>query len=203
MNPVELAALLGEETKQLLATERAHAVAREKALLEQIDALKGQIDAIPAGPQGEAGARGEKGDPGERGADGTDGAPGRDGASGEKGIPGEKGMDGRDGRDGRDSDVTKAELALAVQEEVARAVDAVIKSIALDGRTLMIGDAVIKTLPIPQYVGVFSQGSTYEHGDMASFGGSVWHCNEATSEKPGDGSKAWTLAAKRGRDGAR
>jgi hypothetical protein len=38
-------------------------------------------------------------------------------------------------------------------------------------------------------------------GDVVTFGGSMWHCNAATEEKPGDGSAAWTLAAKRGRDG--
>ncbi|MNL68407.1 hypothetical protein D3C87_1931240 [compost metagenome] len=40
---------------------------------------------------------------------------------------------------------------------------------------------------------------------MVTFGGSLWHFNGAEdggeASKPGDGSKAWTLAAKRGRDG--
>ncbi|HDK7109809.1 TPA: phage portal protein, partial [Klebsiella pneumoniae] len=31
---------------------------------------------------------------------------------------------------------------------------------------------------------------------------SLWHCDEQTQDKPGEtGSKGWTLAAKRGRDG--
>jgi hypothetical protein len=53
------------------------------------------------------------------------------------------------------------------------------------------------------YRGVFSEtrDGGYEVGDTVTFGGSLWHCNEPTSVKPGDGEKAWTLAAKRGRDG--
>ena len=51
------------------------------------------------------------------------------------------------------------------------------------------------------YRGVFTDGKTYERGDLATWGGSVWHCNAESAEKPGDGSKAWTLAVKKGRDG--
>lgn len=54
---------------------------------------------------------------------------------------------------------------------------------------------------VPLYRGVYRDGEAYERGDMATFGGSIWHCNAETSEKPGEGSTAWTLAAKRGRDG--
>lgn len=59
--------------------------------------------------------------------------------------------------------------------------------------------------PVPLYRGVFSAGGDYQEGDMVTFGGSLWHFNGAEdgaeAGKPGDGSKAWTLAAKRGRDG--
>ena len=51
------------------------------------------------------------------------------------------------------------------------------------------------------YCGVFVEGKSYDVGELVTWGGSMWHCNEATETKPGDGSRAWTLAVKRGRDG--
>jgi hypothetical protein len=57
-------------------------------------------------------------------------------------------------------------------------------------------------LPVPLYREVFKEGTTYYRGDMASFGGSVWHCAEpSTITKPGQGNPAWKLATKHGRDG--
>jgi hypothetical protein len=63
------------------------------------------------------------------------------------------------------------------------------------------GAAVVEkfTMPATVYKGVWRPGDA-EQGDLYTFGGSLWHCNEATEDKPGD-SKAWTLAAKRGKDG--
>jgi hypothetical protein len=51
------------------------------------------------------------------------------------------------------------------------------------------------------YCGVYVEGKQYERGDLATWAGATWHCNEPTETKPGDGSKAWTLMVKRGRDG--
>jgi hypothetical protein len=51
-----------------------------------------------------------------------------------------------------------------------------------------------------EFVGVFRDGKTYEKGHVVTWGGSSWHCNEATESKPGDGSKVWTLMVKHGRD---
>jgi hypothetical protein len=51
------------------------------------------------------------------------------------------------------------------------------------------------------YQGVYQDGKAYELGDVTTWAGSTWHCNEPTETKPGDGSKAWTLMVKRGRDG--
>lgn len=51
------------------------------------------------------------------------------------------------------------------------------------------------------YLGVYQDGKTYDVGELVTWAGSAWHCNEATTTKPGDGSKAWTLMVKRGRDG--
>jgi hypothetical protein len=52
-----------------------------------------------------------------------------------------------------------------------------------------------------RFAGVYLDGQTYAFGDLVTWAGSSWHCNEATTTKPGDGSKAWTLMVKRGRDG--
>lgn len=51
------------------------------------------------------------------------------------------------------------------------------------------------------FEGVYQEGKSYEFGHLVTWGGSSWHCNESTTTKPGDGSKAWTLMVKRGRDG--
>lgn len=55
------------------------------------------------------------------------------------------------------------------------------------------------TLPAMIYKGVWRPGEA-QPGDTFTFGGSLWHCDEATTDKPGE-SKAFTLAAKRGKDG--
>lgn len=51
------------------------------------------------------------------------------------------------------------------------------------------------------YEGVYQDGKSYTLGTIVTWAGSSWHCNEPTDTKPGDGSKAWTLMVKRGRDG--
>jgi hypothetical protein len=51
------------------------------------------------------------------------------------------------------------------------------------------------------FEGVYQDGKSYAVGHLVTWAGSSWHCNEATTTKPGDGSKAWTLMVKRGRDG--
>lgn len=57
------------------------------------------------------------------------------------------------------------------------------------------------SMPITKYCGVYKAGTEYERGDFVTFAGSVWHCDESTSEKPGTGSNNWTLSVKRGADG--
>lgn len=58
------------------------------------------------------------------------------------------------------------------------------------------------TLPVMLYRGVYKEGQEYLGGDTVTWGGSLWHCDSNTVDKPGElGSKGWTLAAKRGRDG--
>jgi hypothetical protein len=56
-------------------------------------------------------------------------------------------------------------------------------------------------IPVTIYRDVFKAGSEYGPGDTVTWGGSLWHCNEETADKPGEpGSKGWTLAVKKGRD---
>jgi len=52
-----------------------------------------------------------------------------------------------------------------------------------------------------RYCGVFVDGKDYDLGDGVTWAGSLWHCNAATTTRPGEGSKTWTLMVKRGRDG--
>ncbi len=60
--------------------------------------------------------------------------------------------------------------------------------------------AVPFVLPLMIYRGVWREGS-YQQGDVATFGGCIWHCDQDTDIKPGEGAKHWTLAVKKGRDG--
>ena len=58
-------------------------------------------------------------------------------------------------------------------------------------------------LPAMLYRGVYVPGRLYDRGDVVTWAGSLWHANAETTTRPGDGAPAWTLAVKRGRDGAR
>lgn len=97
---------------------------------------------------------------------------------------GEKGEPGKDGFSLQDFDVQKED----------------------DGRTLVLsfdaGDIKHEyaiTMPHMAYCGVFKQDQDYMVGDVVTWGGSAWHCNEPTKEKPDTG--PWTLMVKKGRDG--
>lgn len=104
-------------------------------------------------------------------------------------MPGPAGEKGKDGADGLGFD----DLVLEQLGERGLTVKAVRGDRVKDIGTL--------TFPVDIYRGVYVEGKAYERGDGVTWGGSEWHCNESTSSKPGDGSKAWTLKVKRGRDG--
>jgi len=55
------------------------------------------------------------------------------------------------------------------------------------------------TVPVMIYRGVWREGA-YVKGDVATLGGSTWHCERATSDRPGI-SEDWKLMVKRGADG--
>jgi hypothetical protein len=56
-------------------------------------------------------------------------------------------------------------------------------------------------LSTPEYAGVFKESATYEPGDMVTWAGSCWHCDEPKGMKPGEPDSGWTLAVKAGRPG--
>jgi hypothetical protein len=173
-------------------------------LIEQ--AVERAVAALPAPEKGE---RGDDGLPGEKGADGAPGAPGEAGKDGvgladalidKDGalvltltdgrtkslgvVMGKDGDPGKDGADGITPTFIDAEFV---------------------GRTLRLkfdGERSCEfQLATPEYVGVFKEAETYEPGDMVSWAGSTWHCDEAKGMKPGAPDSGWTLAVKKGRDG--
>lgn len=173
-------------------------------------ALEKRVDdflaAIPVPKDGRDGADGKDGAPGDKGAPGRDGLDvkdlfradgGRlvavmsDGSTKDLGVfvgkDGEHGRDGADGKDGADG--------LGFDDMDFETDD--------HGRVLakfQRGD-VVKSVRLPGIVdrGPYKPGDGYEKGDAVSYGGSLWIAQEPTSDKP-DGSKAWRLAVKRGRD---
>lgn len=140
------------------------------------------------GVQGERGVIGEKGDPGEKGEKGDPGNKGMDGERGKRGEKGEKGEDGRDGRDGA-----------ATTDEIHKFVGVAIESAIGPAVQLRVAEEMAK-LPQIEYRGVFQEGETYQRGNLATWAGSMWHANEATTDKP-ETSRAWTLMVKKGREG--
>jgi integrin beta 3 len=179
-------------------------------------AVKALIDdavaALPPAERGEKGEAGQDGQPGERGADGADG---RDGADGKDGIGLADALIDKDGSlvltmtDGRTKN-----LGAVIGRDGAPGKDGVdgITPEFMDaefvGRTLRLtfgeGEqtkAVEFKLAVPEYCGVFKEGETYESGDMVTWAGSTWHCDEPKGLKPGSPDSGWTLAVKAGRPG--
>lgn len=183
------------------------------------------------GEKGEAGEKGERGEPGLAGEQGLPGERGADGEKGNAGEAGKDGEDGRDaldldvlsmidetkryrrgtfashkgglwravrtteGMDGWECIVNGVNSVDLVQGEEAKTY--ALKVEMSDGATVGTSFA----LPVMIYRGVFREGDEFTPGDTVTWGGSLWHCNETTKDKPNDGTKAWTLAAKKGRDG--
>jgi hypothetical protein len=193
---------LADVTAEIVTRHVAQATA---PLIKRIE----QLEARPIaekGDRGEHGLPGEKGERGETGvgvagalidrsgvliltlSDGTqrDLGPvvGKDGSDGQNGADGLPGEPGKDGFSLDDFDVNAGE----------------------DGRTVILsfgqGEQRFETelkFPVPQYRDIFKAGNEYEPGDLVTWGGNLWHCNEKTTDKPDVG--PWTLAVKKGRDG--
>lgn len=159
--------------------------------------------------------KGEKGDPGERGERGLSGVSIRDGFRQEGGVliltlsdgttrdlgtfVGKDGSDGKDGADGLPGEPGKdGRDGFSIDDFDCRVLD--------DDRTIELAfrsgeHEHVASLKWPTmiYRNVFKEGSEYEAGDVVTWGGSLWHCDEKTMEKPDAG--PWRLCVKKGRDG--
>jgi len=114
-------------------------------------------------------------------------------------LRGERGDQGIPGRDGRDAAGTDGKDGWSPDDLEIEAIDGgrtIVVRLFKDGHRCVQRDV---QLNIPLYRGVWKSGTSAQAGDAVTFAGSVWICNEATSESPGT-SKCWTLAVKRGRD---
>lgn len=95
----------------------------------------------------------------------------------------------KDGKDGIASrDEIRAEIAKAVAEFTGPEVEKRVQE-------------TFDSLPVNIYRGVYREGVQYKAGNTATWAGSLWHANTDTTEKPGEGQPAWTLAVKRGSNG--
>lgn len=182
---------------------------------------------IPGNPgeRGEQGIQGIPGIPGEVGPVGKQGEQGLQGEKGKDGKDGEIGPQGKDGADGADvvsgfidrdgnailtlDNGRTINLGRVVGKDGEPGLGFQDSDFDSDGErrfTFKVsrnGMAISKefVVPIMIYRGVWVEEKEYEQGDCVTWGGSLYHCNETTREKPGSGSKAWTLAVKRGTDG--
>jgi len=104
-------------------------------------------------------------------------------------IPGPPGPPGRDGSDG----VGFEDLGVVQRDDRSFTITATHGDAVKEIGTARFG--------VDIYRGIWADGRTYEPGDGVTWSGSEWHCHTTTTTKPGDGSKAWTLKVKRGRDG--
>lgn len=173
-------------------------------LIARIDALERRELLLP-----------EKGDPGEKGEPGADG---RDGADGKDGVGLADALIDKDGHlvltmtDGRTKSlccvVGKDGQAGAPGQDGQDGITPEFMDAEFIGRTLRLtfgeGDrakAVEFQMATPEYIGVFKEGETYERGDMVTWAGSCWHCDEPKGLKPGAPDSGWTLAVKAGRAG--
>lgn len=154
-------------------------------LREYVGGLTARVQALETVKKGDPGAAGPPGPSGPKGE------PGRDGRDGVAGPHGDKGADGHHGKDGADG---LGFDDLSVLHDGGR---------GLTFRFIK-GDRIrdfAVTVPALIYQGVYIDAQTYEKGDVVTWAGSTWHCHEATTTKPGDGSASWKLMVKRGRDG--
>lgn len=146
---------------------------------------------VVRGEKGDIGEKGDPGAPGEKGEPGPAGAIGEIGPQGKSGIDGRDGRDGKDGKDGKDGIASIDQMKQLITEGIQAALPAMVDKTITE---------MFARSPKLEYRGVFSEGETYERGNFATFGGSLWHANQNTKDRPGT-SDAWTLAVKKGRDG--
>jgi hypothetical protein len=108
-------------------------------------------------------------------------------------VAGPAGADGRDGLDGRDGadGVRLEDLAADFDGD---------RTLTLRFSNGIVQKAIPITLPIPRWQGVYVAGRPYQTGDLVSWQGSAWHCQQPTTSAPNDRARAWRLMVKSGRD---
>lgn len=178
---------------EMVEIVKAHVAENVTPLLKRIGELEAEVKILIArkSPPGEKGEPGQVGPAGPIGATGQAGPPGRDGLTGRDGKDGAPGKDGADGLPGKDGKDGAEGLGF--------------KDLTFDGERTMIwkrdGDEIVIIMPYLIDRGVYRSETKYERGDVVSWDGSGWIAQRDTTEKPGNGSKDWRLAIKRGRDG--
>lgn len=143
----------------------------------------------PEGPQGPVGPQGSVGQPGpkgEVGATGADGAPGLQGMRGEQGLQGAQGPAGATGPQG----------PTGPQGNIGPAGPQGIRGEKGDkGDAGPVGPAGLN------FVGVYSESTTYAKDDVVTFNSSSWFATATvTGERP-DESDSWELLAAQGSPG--
>jgi integrin beta 3 len=177
----------------------------EELIAHEVSKAVAALPPPERGEKGEPGERGEKGEPGFDGANGKDGAGVVDGFLSREGhlivtlsdgstrdmgeVVGKDGHDGEPGKDGRDG--------FNLEDFDCEVVDE--RTINLKFVHGELSHSYELVFPVPVYKDVYKEGATYSRGDMVTWGGSLWHCDSETKDKPG--TESWTLAVKKGRDG--
>lgn len=144
------------------------------------------------GPRGEPGEAGEKGDPGADGVGLAGAVIDREGAltltltNGEiKSLGVIVGKDGQHGKDG--ADFTEVEFDYDGE-----------RGLIIRGK----GGEIVKRLPIPIDRGYWSEGKSFEHGDVTTNDGTVFIALRGTKAKPcKENAEDWRIMCRKGRDG--
>lgn len=105
-------------------------------------------------------------------------------------VAGPAGQDGTDGKDGADG-IRLEDLAADFDGD---------RTLTLRFSNGIVTKSIPITLPIPRWQGVYQAGRPYQTGDLVTWQGSAWHCQQPTSSRPADSAHAWRLMVKSGRD---
>lgn len=105
-------------------------------------------------------------------------------------VPGPRGADGLDGLSGADG-LGFDDLGVSFDGD---------RTLALTFTRGPVTKTFPVVLPIPRYQGVYQAGVLYGVGDLVTWGGSAWHCQQPTDSRPGELARAWQLMVKAGRD---
>jgi hypothetical protein len=188
-----LSAVEAKEIPEASAILKSILAGDELATLVNME-VTAAVEAIPVPQDGKDGVAGEKGEPGRDGIGLAGALIDRDGnlivtlANGEaKSLGAVVGKDGQNGKDG----VGFESLEVSFDGE------AIVHEYKSADRT------VTQRFPIQvmKHIGFWREGMSAKSGNTVTEDGSLWLCLKDTSERPGYSSDAWTLAARKGRNG--